>query len=283
MPKRRRLPTYRRLWERAPKTGRVGEPRRYWPGSLQARNKGWWFRQFLLAKIFYDRLRGPRLRGPSNFATPRSGIMSSADRLPDLNSEPARRAPINGAAMNNRTCSSAWIAARVNPIARPPMPTGTPLCVTPRMQTRNRAPAVLAQRSTPTRSFAGQDEVKDRRPGDGAKNLGDHISHEILCGVAAMATMVSPKAAAMPNMSIEVAPVPMPPMTAAPQPIKTRANVRQRKPRNCVACLTVSQGLRGPGMLFGLEERPRESPPIRSYAGGSQLAATSNCRPPFAE
>ena len=41
----------------------------------------------------------------------------------------------------------------------------------------------------------------------------------------AMATMVRPKATAMPRISIEVAPLPMLPMTAAPQPISTSANV----------------------------------------------------------
>jgi hypothetical protein len=40
-----------------------------------------------------------------------------------------------------------------------------------------------------------------------------------------MATMVRPKAAAMPKTSTEVAPVPIPAMTAVPQPISTKANV----------------------------------------------------------
>ena len=42
---------------------------------------------------------------------------------------------------------------------------------------------------------------------------------------APIATMVRPKAAAMPRISIDVAPLPIPPMTAAPQPISTSANV----------------------------------------------------------
>src|SRR5262245_6060947 len=37
-----------------------------------------------------------------------------------------------------------WMAMSVSPMARPAMPTGAPLCVTPRMQTRNRKVATTS-------------------------------------------------------------------------------------------------------------------------------------------
>lgn len=46
------------------------------------------------------------------------------------------------------------------------------------------SPAVLAQRSTPARSLARKDDIEDDGPSNGAENLRNHISHEILCGHA---------------------------------------------------------------------------------------------------